>query len=124
MPKRTSSYQSWLAENLIDPSRAANYLNAARADSPAAFFKALRKVSESHEMKKLAENAGVSRESLYRMLSETGNPTYSSLEGILRALGLKQIVAPRESEVGRVNKVEKQQVTTVGRRSTRPQVKT
>jgi len=50
MPRRTSSYRSWLTENLIDPSRAANYLNAARADSPAAFFKALRKVSESHEM--------------------------------------------------------------------------
>src|SRR6266446_8541755 len=115
MPKRTSCYQSWLAENLIDPYRAANYLNAARADSPAAFFKALRKVSESHEMKKLAENAGVSRESLYRMMSETGNPTYSSLEGILRALGLKQIVAPREAAVYRVNKAEKRRGMTTGR---------
>ena len=95
----------------------------ARADSPAAFFKALRKVSESHEMKKLAENAGVSRESLYRMMSETGNPTYSSLEGILRALGLKQIVAPRESEVGRANKAEKRRGMTTGRPQTRPEVK-
>src|SRR6266481_2898553 len=111
MPKRTISYRSWLTENLSDPHRAANYLNGARADSPAAFFRALRKVSESHEMKKLAEKAGVSRESLYRMMSETGNPTYSSLEGILRALGLKQVVAPMESKVGRVNKVEKHQRT-------------
>ena len=123
MPKRTSSYQSWLRENLNDPHRAANYLNAARADSPAAFFKALRKVSESHEMKKLAENAGVSRESLYRMMSETGNPTYSSLEGILRALGLKQIVAPREAAVYRVNKAEKRRGMTTGRPPMRPEVK-
>ena len=101
MPKRTSSYQSWLADSLGDPKRAANYLNAAREDSPAAFFKALRKVSESHEMKNLAETAGVTREALYRMMSETANPTYASMEGILRALGLKQIVVPIESELTR-----------------------
>ena len=34
MPRRTSSYQSWLRENLNDFHLAANYLNAARADSP------------------------------------------------------------------------------------------
>src|SRR5258708_15428823 len=123
MSKRTSSYQLWLTENLIDPSRPANYLNAARADSPAAFFKALRKVSESHEMKKLAENAGVSRESLYRMMSETGNPTYSSLEGILRALGLKQIVAPRETAGYTVNKAEKRRRMTTRPPPTTPDVK-
>jgi probable addiction module antidote protein len=126
MPKRTISYQSWVTENLSDPHCAANYLNAARADSPAAFFKALRKVSESHEMKKLAEKAGVSRESLYRMMSETGNPTYSSLEGILGALGLKQIVAPRETAEGSGKKGEDHRTTTVaaalerGKRDARP----
>jgi len=52
-------------------------------------------------MTKLAEAAGVSRESLYRMMSETGNPTYSSLEGILGALGLKQIVVPKYSGGGK-----------------------
>src|SRR5437016_2497674 len=100
MPKRTTSYKSWLRGNLRDPHRAANYLNAAREDSPAAFLKALRKVSESYEMKGLAENAGVSRESLYRMMSETGNPTYSSMEGILGALGLKQLIVPLDSAHG------------------------
>jgi probable addiction module antidote protein len=104
MPKRTSSYRSWLTENLIDPERASNYLNAARKDSPAAFFKALRRVSESHEIKKLAEKAGVSRESLYRMMSETGNPRYSSLEGLLGALGFEQKVVPKKCAVEKKSK--------------------
>jgi hypothetical protein len=42
----------------------------------------------------LAETVGVSRESLYRMMSETGNPTYDSLRGILNAMGLKLEVVP------------------------------
>src|SRR5260370_31895681 len=49
-------------------------------------------------MKGLAEKAGVSRESLYRMMSETGNPTYTSLEGILAALGFEQQVVPKKPE--------------------------
>src|SRR5260370_42712189 len=49
-------------------------------------------------MKGLAEKAGVSRESLYRMMSETGNPTYTSLEGILAALGFEQQVVPKQPE--------------------------
>ena len=48
---------------------------------------------------KLAEKAGVSRESLYRMMSETGNPRYSSLEGLLGALGFEQKVVPKKYEV-------------------------
>jgi probable addiction module antidote protein len=109
MPKRTSSYSSWLTNNLSSPKRAANYLNAAREDSPAAFFKALRKVSESHEMKELARSAGVTREALYRMMSENANPTYASMEGILRALGLRQIVVPIEPEFDGGKKVEEEE---------------
>jgi probable addiction module antidote protein len=94
MPKRTSSYRSWLSDKLIDPRIAANYLNAAHRDSPEAFLKALRKVAEARQVTRVAESAGVSRESLYRMTSETGNPTYTSLNGILKALGLHLKVEP------------------------------
>lgn len=94
--KNTIAYRDWLGAKLTDPNRAVRYLNAAMEDSQGAFLKALRKVSESYEKKQLAESAGVSRESLYRMLSETGNPTYESLSGILAALGLKLTVALKE----------------------------
>ena len=45
-------------------------------------------------MARVAESAGVAREALYRMLRRKGNPTYSSLIGILSALGLKIVFAP------------------------------
>lgn len=93
MPK-TIAYKDWLSGKLSDPKRAARYLNAAYQDSTPAFLKALRKVSESLEKKQLAESAGVSRESLYRMLSETGNPTIASLRGITEAMGFRLEIVP------------------------------
>jgi probable addiction module antidote protein len=97
MAKQTSSYKEWLGAKLTDPKRSARYLNAALQDSPEMFLKALRKVAESRQMTKVAEEAGVTREQLYRITSDNGNPTYYSLGGILRALGLAFIVQPIES---------------------------
>lgn len=96
MPKRTKSYADWLGSKLSDPKRAARFLNAAQEDSAEMFLKALRKVAAAQPcpMSELAEAAKVSRESLYRMMSETGNPTYDSLKGILNAMGLKLEVVP------------------------------
>jgi probable addiction module antidote protein len=94
---KTIAYKDWLSAKLSDPQRAARYLNAAYQDSTPAFLKALRKVSESLEKKQLAESAGVSRESLYRMLSETGNPTLTSLRGITEAMGFRLEIVPISS---------------------------
>lgn len=90
--KKTSSYHENLIEDLKDPQEAASYLNAALEDSDEMFLKALRNVAEAHQVANVAEEAGVSRESIYRMLRESGNPTYHSLVGILRALGLRLAV--------------------------------
>ena len=38
---------------------------------------------------KIAKAAGVKRESLYRALSERGNPRLSTLTAVLKAVGLK-----------------------------------
>jgi len=94
MPKRTRKYHDSLLEGLRDPKEAAAYVNAAMEDSDEMFLVALRKVAEAHQLAKVAELAGISRESMYRTLSETGNPCYSSLKGILRAVGLKLSVEP------------------------------
>src|SRR5260370_18242823 len=90
MPKRAIAYQPWLLSRLSDPKVAAGYLRSVLRDSPELFPKALRKVAEARGffMSKVAESAGVERESIYRMLSETGNPTWASLRGVLKALNV------------------------------------
>jgi probable addiction module antidote protein len=88
MPKRTSAYAPWLANKLKDPRIAEEYLKASR-ESPEEFLKALRKVAEAHRVSKVAEAAGRQRESVYRMLSEEGNPRLDSLWSVLRAMGLR-----------------------------------
>lgn len=104
MPKRTASYRTWLGDKLVDPRIASRYLNEARKDSPEMFFKALRRVAESRQMTQVAESAGISRESLYRMTCETGNPTYSSLDGILKALGLDLVLVPLASDAASLSR--------------------
>jgi probable addiction module antidote protein len=89
MPKKTKSFRGWRGRQLANPERAANYLNAAFKDSPEAFLVALRNVSESRRMARVAEDAGLTRESLYRALSEAGNPRFSSLVGVLAAVGVE-----------------------------------
>jgi probable addiction module antidote protein len=98
MPNKTKSYRDWLNEKLSDPARASRYLNKALEDSEPMFLKALRKValSQSRTMTDLARECEVSRESLYRMLSENGNPTSENRRAILAAMGLKSIVVPIE----------------------------
>jgi probable addiction module antidote protein len=94
MPKTTKSYRSWQLEKLTDPERAASYLNAALQDSPELFQSALAKVAQANQMSRVAKEAGVQRESLYRSLSEQGNPTLETLWGVLGAVGLRLAVTP------------------------------
>jgi probable addiction module antidote protein len=98
MPKRTVAYREWLQDRLKDPKVATNYLRGVLRDSPELFPKALRKVAEARglSLSKVAETAGVERESVYRMLSETGNPTWLSLRGVVKALALRLSIEPAE----------------------------
>lgn len=84
------------ADHLQNPGEAAEYLNAAIEDGhPAVLLKALRNVAESAGgMSHLSRETGLSRESLYKALSEDGNPRLSSLDAILRAMGLRLNIQP------------------------------
>ena len=98
MPRK--SHKESLVNRLKqDPDYAVEYINSALedADDPG-FLIALRNVAESKQMSKVAAVADVQRESLYRMLSETGNPRLSSLTAVLKALGLRLTVDRRERE--------------------------
>jgi len=94
MPKRTGDFDAWMLGELTDPRLAADYVNAAICEDPDLLPVVLREVAKAHRMKKVAEAAGVARESLYTSLSEAGNPTLVNLNGILKAVGLKIAVIP------------------------------
>lgn len=89
MPKRLRDHDDVLFECLKDPREAADYLNAALEDSDEMFLEALRDIASSAKMASVAERAGVARQAMYRMLGKQGNPTFSSLMAILRALNLR-----------------------------------
>ncbi len=93
----TKSYRDSLLENLQDPAGAAAYLDAALEDEDSrVFLLALRDVAEARGISRVAAEADLNRESLYRMLSEEGNPRLSSLEALLHAFGLRLAVEVRE----------------------------
>ena len=98
MSKASRPYKEVLLEDLRDPSEAAAYLTAALEDgSSDVFLLALRDVAEAHGMKRLAEGAQLNRESMYRMLSDQGNPQLLSLTAVLRELGLRLAVEVSDS---------------------------
>lgn len=54
-----------------------------------ALLAALRHIAEAQGMAKVAQKAGMPRESLYRALSPRGNPTIKTLLAALAASGLQ-----------------------------------
>jgi probable addiction module antidote protein len=90
----TVSHREWLVSELrADPKLAAAYLSEAAEDGdPRVYLAALRTVAEAKGMAKLAKAAGLPRESLYRALSSSGNPRFSTLHAVLKAAGLKMAV--------------------------------
>lgn len=79
-----------------DPNFAAEYLKAAleEEDEPRVLLIALRHVAQAHGIARVAKAAGIERESLYRALSERGNPRLSTLVAVAKSLGLRLTVEP------------------------------
>ena len=97
MNKTTVSYRDELIKDLADPAEAAAYLNAALEDgSQEIFLMALRDIAEAKGMTSLAKKTKLNRESMYRMLSNKGNPQLSSLTTLLKCAGLRLAVEVRQ----------------------------
>ena len=93
----TIPYRELLLERLQDPIEAAHYLTACLEESDEVFLMGLRDVVEAHGgMAELASVTGLNRETLYRTLSENGNPRLSSLGLIVEALGLRLSIESSE----------------------------
>ncbi len=90
----------WLTEQLAGDEFAAAYLTAAAQDNePAVFATALRAVVDARGgLAKVASEGGLSRQSLYRALSPTGNPTARTMFAAMRAAGLQFQIAPMQHQ--------------------------
>jgi probable addiction module antidote protein len=88
MRRKRNNYKADLLAHLRDRDYAKGYLSAAAQESFETLLLALRDVAEAQKgMARVASEAKVNRENLYRMLSEEGNPRLSSLYAVLDALG-------------------------------------
>lgn len=90
-------YREGLHERLQDVEYAADYLSAALDDEDErVFLLALRDVAEAHGISRVAKEAELNRENLYRILKASSNPRWSSISALLHALGLQLVVRPVE----------------------------
>ncbi len=89
--KTQVKHDDWLLEKLQDAEFAAEFLNAAAEDDDTkTYLTALRKVVDARGgIASVAEKTDLSRETLYRTLSSSGNPTIKTLSAVLKATGLK-----------------------------------
>lgn len=101
MLKRTKPHYEMMMKFLRDRRAASEYLNAAIEEGDSVFLQALREVADANglPMSQIAADANMSRENLYKMLSEQGNPTLQSLTNVTRVLGLKMKFEPSEAEI-------------------------
>ncbi len=86
---KTTPYDS--AEYLKTEEDMALYFEACleeAGDDPAFIAKALGTIARARGMTQLARDTGLGRESLYKALSGQGNPEFSTILKVVKALGL------------------------------------
>jgi probable addiction module antidote protein len=78
------------AEHLETEEDMAAYLEAALEEGdPALVAAALGDIARAKGMSQIARATGLGRESLYKALSPDGNPEFSTILKVVRALGLR-----------------------------------
>lgn len=81
-----------LGAQLRSPEEIADFINAwleDAPDDPAGLARALGDIARAKGMSQVARDAGLSRESLYKALSENGNPSLATVLKVAKALGLR-----------------------------------
>lgn len=88
MPEQYSRYDT--ADYLHNQDDMALYFEACLEENdPALIAHALGVIARARGMTQLAKDTGLSRESLYKALSAEGNPEFSTILKVTRALGIK-----------------------------------
>lgn len=92
MAKKSADFKDFLLEQLKDPQFAAAYLNEHyRYQGPkrrAHLFEAFKNVVQAQGVTELSRRSGISRRTLYKAFSETGNPTVETLFTLLETIGV------------------------------------
>ncbi|ABW26081.1 addiction module antidote protein [Acaryochloris marina] len=95
MPINTTRWDS--AEHLKTEEDIQLYLEACleeAEDDPALIIHALGVVARAKNMSQLSRDTGLSREGLYKALSPDGNPKFSTIAKVTKALGFKLTIQP------------------------------
>ena len=94
---RTRTVRYDVSAQLRTPEEMAAYLDAWLAEAPddvAGIARALGDIARARGMSQVARAAGLSRESLYRALSDGGNPSFATILKVTRALGVRLHAEP------------------------------
>ena len=81
-----------VADYLDSPAMRATYLDVWLQDNPedsAGIARALGDIARASGMTDVAKASGLSRESLYRALSDDGNPSFATILRVTKALGIQ-----------------------------------
>ncbi|QTA91767.1 addiction module antidote protein [Desulfonema magnum] len=93
-------YRELVTEKMYDPDEAAEYLRCSldeyfKDGNTEAFLTAIRTVAKARGgMTKLSNQTKLNRQTLYRTLSEKGNPSINTLRSILNSLGFRLSIEP------------------------------
>ena len=100
----TETFRKWdAAEHLRTREDMRLYVEACAEEDPgdgSLIRAALSDIARAGNMAGLARDAGMSREGLYKALSADGNPTFSTVMRITRALGMQVRIAVPSAEAG------------------------
>ena len=87
--------ESSISRDLRDPKFAVGYLeDLLESGSVPAFLEGVRDVARANGgMGQVSKGSKLGRESLYKALSKGGNPQFSTLQAVLRSVGLRFSIA-------------------------------
>lgn len=84
-----------VSEHLDSEEVIAEYLAAALEDpNPELFLLAIGNVAKARGMAKVAKDAGLGRESLYKALAPGAKPRYETVRKLIDSLGVRMTVMP------------------------------
>jgi len=92
----TTTTRPWDAARYLESAEdVAAYLDAAlEEDDPSLLAAALGDVARAKGMGEIARDTGLGRESLYKALSDRGNPEFGTVLKVVHSLGLRLRVTP------------------------------
>ncbi len=91
-------FTKWeITDHLRTKEDACLYLEACAEDDPgdgSLVRAALSDIARAQNMSRLAREVGMTREGLYKALSDKGNPTFATVMRITKALGMQLRITP------------------------------